>query len=72
MSDAGYSKRAVNRKIVDVGVYPARLVGRVVINGDTTLVTDAVAQTIRQSRELVHVDGVHRVLHVETRPKHTR
>ena len=52
-------------------MYPARLVGRVEINGDTTLVTDAVAQTIRQSRELGHVDGVHAVLVDSTRPGNT-
>jgi len=61
----------VNREVADVSVCPARLVGRVVVDGDTTHVTGAVAQTVRQRLVLNEVDGVEGIVHVQTCPAHT-
>jgi len=61
----------INSKVADVGMNPARLVRRVEVYGDTTLVTNAVAQTVRQRRIQEDVDAVERVLHLNTCPPHT-
>ena len=68
LRDARYVVRVVKSKVVDVGMNPARPVSRVEVDGDTSLVDDAVAKTVRQRRIVGDVDAVERVLPHKTRP----